>query len=154
MTSDHSGMRLLPTNECLDLLRSQVVGRLAISIDHYPDIFPLNYVVDHGAIVFRTAAATKLAAAVCGRGVAFEADGLDPVSGEAWSVVAKGQAVEIELRDEVFEATELPLYSWHAAPSHHFVRIEPTEISGRRFSVVDAGRGGDPNDHAVRAAPE
>ena len=154
MTSDHLGVTMLPTNECLDLLRSQVVGRLAVSIDHYPDIFPLNYVVDHGTIVFRTAEGTKLSAAVRGRAVAFEADGLDPTTGEAWSVVAKGEAVEIESLDELFEATELPLYSWHAAPKHRFVRIEPTEISGRRFHIVDGSPRGGARDSAMRAAPE
>ena len=42
-----------------------------------PDIFPINYVVDHGAVVFRTAEGTKLAAAVLGQGVAFEIDGYE-----------------------------------------------------------------------------
>jgi hypothetical protein len=29
------------------------------------------------------------------------------------------------------------LFPWHAAPKHRFVRIEPEDISGRRFEVVD-----------------
>ena len=41
---------------------------------------------------------------------------------------------------ELFAATDLPLFSWQAAPKHRFVRIEPVAITGRRFSVVeDAG---------------
>ena len=72
------------------------VGRLAVSITNLPDIFPINYVVDRGTVVFRTAEGTKLAAAVLGRGVAFEVDGVDDAAGEAWSVVIKGHAVEIE----------------------------------------------------------
>ena len=70
------------------------MGRLAVSILERPDIFPVNHVVDHGRIVFRTAAGTKLAAAVLGRAVAFEVDGYDSVAGEAWSVVVKGRARE------------------------------------------------------------
>ena len=89
-TTDRFGMTVLATNESLELLRSSVVGRLAVSITEYPDIFPINYVVDHGCIVFRTAEGTKLAAAVLGRGVAFEVDGYDQARGEAWSVVVKG----------------------------------------------------------------
>ena len=47
-------------------------------------------------MVFRTAEGTKLASALRGRGVAFEVDSYDAVAGEAWSVVIKGHAIEIE----------------------------------------------------------
>ena len=148
-TTDRFGMTVLATNESLELLRSSVVGRLAVSITDHPDIFPINYVVDHGCVVFRTAEGTKLAAAVLGRGVAFEVDGYDQASGEAWSVVVKGHAVEIEQMHDLFEAVELPLFSWQAAPKPRFVRIEPVDISGRRFSVVEDARPSAPNDSAM-----
>ena len=137
MTTDHLGMTVLSTEECLELLGDETVGRLAVSIRDHPDIFPINYVVDRGAIVFRTAEGTKLAASVLGRGVAFEIDGLDADAGEAWSVVVKGHAVEIERMYDVLDALDLPLFPWHAGPKHRFVRIEPVEITGRRFHVVD-----------------
>lgn len=137
MTTDHIGSIVLSTNECLDLLRGETVGRLAVAIREHPDIFPINFVVDHGCIVFRTAEGTKLAASVLGRGVAFEVDGVDEEAGEAWSVVVKGHAVELEGMYDVMDALQLPLFPWHAAPKHRFVRIEPLEITGRRFHVVD-----------------
>jgi nitroimidazol reductase NimA-like FMN-containing flavoprotein (pyridoxamine 5'-phosphate oxidase superfamily) len=137
MTIDRFGMTILETEECWELLGRTAVGRLAVSIADYPDIFPVNFVVDHGNVVFRTAEGTKLAGAVLGRGVAFEIDGYDPEAGDAWSVVIKGFAVEIERMDDVFAALELPLFPWHASPKHRFVRIEPADISGRRFQVVD-----------------
>ena len=145
-TTDRFGMTVLATNDCLELLGSQDVGRLAVSIRDLPDIFPINYTFDRGGIVFRTAEGTKLAAAVLGRGVAFEIDGYDAAAGEAWSVVVKGRAVEIERMQDVFDALDLPLFSWQAAPKHRFVRIEPVDISGRRFRVVDQARpdAGDP----------
>ena len=58
-----------------------------------------------------------------------------PASGEAWSVVIKGRATEIERMQDVFDALDLPLFPWHASPKHRFVRIEPVDISGRRFHV-------------------
>ena len=73
-------------------------------------------------MVFRTAEGTKLAASVLGRAVAFEIDGYDPEHGEAWSVVIKGQATEIERMQDVFDALDLPLFPWHASPKHRFVR--------------------------------
>jgi uncharacterized protein len=142
MATDHRGITVLTSEECLDLLRSQTVGRLAVSIHDRPDIFPINHVVDRGAIVFRTAAGTKLAAAVLGRGVAFEVDGQD--EGTAWSVIVKGHAAEIERMDQLLDALDLPLFPWHAAPKHRFVRIEPVEISGRRFDIVDPTAWRDP----------
>ena len=37
----------------------------------------------------------------------------------------------------MLDALDLPLFPWHASPKHRFVRIEPVEITGRRFDVVD-----------------
>jgi hypothetical protein len=138
MTEDQSGIEQLDTMECWQLLRANEVGRLAVSITDHPDIFPINYVVDRGTVVFRTAEGTKLAAAVLGRAVAFEIDGYDGDQGEAWSVVIKGRATEIERMQDVFDALDLPLFPWHASPKHRFVRVEPFDLSGRRFRV--AGR--------------
>jgi uncharacterized protein len=130
-----TGMTILEPDQCLALLRSTTVGRLAVAIDGEPDIFPVNYIVDHGTVVFRTAEGTKLAAAVLGHAVAFEADGYDPPAGEAWSVVMKGRAVEIARLHELLEATDLPLFPWSTWPKPRFVRIVPTTTTGRRFSV-------------------
>ena len=137
VTTDASGTTVLDSHLCLDLLRTCEVGRLAVSITDLPDIFPINYVVDRGNLVFRTAEGTKLAAALVGRGVAFEVDGYDAHAGEAWSVVVKGYATEIEQMHECFDALDLPLFPWQVAPKHHFVRISPVEITGRRFTIAD-----------------
>jgi nitroimidazol reductase NimA-like FMN-containing flavoprotein (pyridoxamine 5'-phosphate oxidase superfamily) len=142
----------LDEHQCWDLLRSQEVGRLAVAIANHPDIFPINFVVDHATVVFRTAEGTKLAAAVLGESVAFEVDGES--AGEAWSVVIKGRAVEIENMYELFDAADLPLYPWHVAPKHRFVRVLPELVTGRRFRVADrvSAHVGDPPHR--RAAPE
>ena len=145
---------ILATDECWTLLRRSEVGRLAIANMNQPDIFPVNYVVDHGAVVFRTAEGTKLAAAVLGQGVAFEIDGYDAVRGEAWSVVIKGHALEIQCRQEVFDTYHLPLFPWHASPKPRFVRIEPESVTGRRFHVVDPTAWDVPSTGAQRTAAE
>jgi nitroimidazol reductase NimA-like FMN-containing flavoprotein (pyridoxamine 5'-phosphate oxidase superfamily) len=141
MTDDRFGVEELDSSECWRLLRTNEVGRLAVSITDHPDIFPINYVTDRGTVVFRTAEGTKLAAAVLGRAVAFEIDGYDAERGNAWSVVIKGRATEIERMQDVFDALDLPLFPWHAAPKHRFVRVEPVDISGRRFHVADRPTG-------------
>ncbi|MGJ7439751.1 pyridoxamine 5'-phosphate oxidase family protein [Aquipuribacter sp. MA13-6] len=122
----------LSESECWVLLREAMVGRLAVSVDDEPDVFPVNHVVDHGTLVFRTAEGTKLSAAA-GRRVAFEIDGYDPASGQAWSVVVKGRAREVTELYDVLDTMGLPLSPWHASPKPRFVRVEPTTVTGRRF---------------------
>lgn len=128
----------LAESECWSLLRLADVGRLAVSIGDHPDIFPINHFVDGNTIVFRSGAGTKLAAAVLGRSVAFEVDGYDAERGEAWSVVVKGHARQIENMFEFLDADQLPLFPWHIGPKPNIVRIEPEDITGRRFFA--AGR--------------
>jgi nitroimidazol reductase NimA-like FMN-containing flavoprotein (pyridoxamine 5'-phosphate oxidase superfamily) len=127
----------LDDNSCWALLRTVQVGRLAVVIDGQPEIFPVNHIVDHGTVVFRTGDGTKLAAALDGGNVAYESDGFDADTAEAWSVVVKGSATEIRDLDDLIAASLLPLSPWHGAPKHRFIRIVPGQISGRRFAVVD-----------------
>lgn len=145
-TDWRNGIEILDEDTCWQLLADAPVGRLAVSISNHPDIFPVNHVVDtteadRSSIVFRTAEGTKLAAAVLGTSVAYEVDGYDADSGDAWSVVLKGHAVEIEALDDLLAAHELPLFPWNAAIKHRFVRIVADEITGRRFHVVEGAQG-------------
>ena len=148
-----SGTAELPANVCWALLRSQQVGRLAVSIADRPEIFPVNFVVDHGTIVFRTAEGAKLAGAA-ERDVAFEADGYEPGTGEAWSVVVKGRGEEVVRGHELLDTADLPLFPWHAAAKPRFVRIVPDEITGRRFRVADRESWRTPWTDAPRSSPE
>jgi nitroimidazol reductase NimA-like FMN-containing flavoprotein (pyridoxamine 5'-phosphate oxidase superfamily) len=130
----------IPEHECWLLLREAMVGRLAVVVDDAPELFPVNHVVDHGTLVFRTAEGTKLAAAV-GHQVAYEVDGFDPGDGEAWSVVVHGVAREVRELHDVLDALQLPLVPWHADPKPRLVRIEPTSVTGRRFHTAAGGAG-------------
>jgi nitroimidazol reductase NimA-like FMN-containing flavoprotein (pyridoxamine 5'-phosphate oxidase superfamily) len=143
-THETTDTQVLSTNQCWELLRESVVGRLAVTVDGSPDIFPVNPVVDHGTIVFRTTAGTKLAATK-GRDVAFEVDGYDAGTAQAWSVVVKGRAFQILEIEETLRALRLPLYPWQPGRKPRFVRIEPTTVTGRRF-VVDGGFTSPPPD--------
>ena len=139
MTASPTPVEELSLPECWDLLRREVVGRLAVAIANAPDIFPINYIVDDGSIVFRSAPGTKLAAAVLGRGVALEIDGYDKVDGvetAAWSVIVRGTARLIENMKEYLEADDLPLFPWHTSPKPEIVRIDPEIVTGRRFHAV------------------
>jgi nitroimidazol reductase NimA-like FMN-containing flavoprotein (pyridoxamine 5'-phosphate oxidase superfamily) len=135
-----TGMIILEPAECWRLLHEEVLGRLAVAIAGEPEIFPVNHVVDDHTLVFTTAAGTKLAGAVCGKAVAYEVDGYDSWTGDAWSVVVKGHAVELETTPEREHAERLALLPWASFPKPHWVRIDPVEVTGRRFHVVAAAQ--------------
>jgi uncharacterized protein len=126
----------LQSQQCWALLRQVSVGRLAVWIDDHPDIFPLNYTVDHGTLVFRTGEGTKLGGSLGETPVALEADGVDAASGMAWSVVVKGQAAAVTGTEEILDSASLYLFPWQAGRKDHFVRITPDAITGRRFQVT------------------
>lgn len=126
----------LTADACWTLMRSTTVGRLAVWLDDHPDIFPLNFVVDQGTVIFRTGEGTKVAG-ISGTPVALEADGLDEATGEAWSVVVRGRAHSITEQHDVMDTADLPLHPWHGGRKDRFVRITPDVISGRRFAVAD-----------------
>lgn len=56
MTAEMMTRRLHPltVDECLRLLESRSVGRIAFVDDGDPQVLPVNYRVHEGAIVFRT----------------------------------------------------------------------------------------------------
>ncbi len=137
MDDRQQATEILSESECWELLGEAAVGRLAVDIAGQPDIFPINFIADHGGIVFRSAAGTKLAGAVLNRFVAFEVDGYHPGERTAWSVVVKGQARAVERMQEVFDAEDLPLFPWLAWDKPNFVRIDPMVVTGRRYHIVD-----------------
>lgn len=142
---DTGETRELSRGEALALLQEAPVGRLAVFVGGKPDIFPVNHVVDRGSILFRTAHGTKLWGSA-GLPVAFEVDGYDVATGEAWSVVVHGHGVVVAKPDEVLSALELPLLPWQSGEKPRLVRIAPEEVTGRRFPVVGGVRSEGPNE--------
>jgi hypothetical protein len=144
----------LSESTCWALLRTTSVGRLAVWVEDHPDIFPLNYAVDHGTVVFRSRAGTKVSAALSDAPVALEADGYDAGTAEAWSVVIRGNAEEISGGPDLIDTLGLPLFPWQAGDKGRFIRIVPTTTSGRRFPIADPGVWQTPLSGAKRASME
>jgi len=120
-------------------LREAPVGCLAVLVDGRPDIFPVNAIVDHATIVFRTAPGTKLAAA-SRADVAYEVDGYDLHDGAGWSVVVKGRGHVVRESQEWLSAASLPIFPWQEGRKSWFVRIEPQRVTGRRLRVSGGAR--------------
>ena len=118
--------------ECWQLLSGRSLGRLATSIGGQPEIFPVNFVVQNHTVLFRSAEGTKLITIVMNNLVAFESDDHDNACG--WSVIVKGKAHILETFADIQEAEDADLRSWISTLKQRFVRIVPSEITGRRYT--------------------
>jgi nitroimidazol reductase NimA-like FMN-containing flavoprotein (pyridoxamine 5'-phosphate oxidase superfamily) len=132
-TVDRNGLEILDRDECLRLLANAHVGRLALSIDALPVILPVNFVVHEEQVVFRTAPGTKLSAGTRNSVVAFEADAIDPMRHEGWSVVVTGRAHEVVDVKRIGRLSLLPLRPWAPGTRDHFIAIDTDRITGRRL---------------------
>jgi hypothetical protein len=63
--------------------------------------------------------------------VLFEAD--DHNVAEGWSVIVRGRAKVLRTDAEIAEAETAQLLPWTAIPKVHYVRVAPSEITGRHF---------------------
>lgn len=136
MTVDASGLQILTPEKSMELLSVHLphVGRVALPAEGGPLILPVNYRVVDGCVVFRTAPGSKLAAATRGMDVAFEADAVDQAWEEGWSVLVRGRAVEVTDPDELARLHRLPLRPWAGGERPHYIKILPSQISGRRIA--------------------
>lgn len=140
MTDAHPPVVQLTDDEALALLSTKTFGRLVVHRKDDLDLFPLNYLVHDGKILFRTAEGTKLFSLNLNGDVLFEADDVDQTGdgeGEAWSVIIKGTARILTDSDDIHTADELPLKPWLPTLKFNYVEIAPSEggISGRRFAL-------------------
>ena len=126
------GLEILDEAECRRLLAQARVGRVIIVRGTVPAVFPVCYVVVGGDIVFFTGTGTKLAAALAGMVVSFEADEVDFDHEVGWSVLAVGPAT-LASHVAADRARSLGCVPWAAGSRHHAVRIRPEFLSGRRI---------------------
>lgn len=126
----------LSADQCLELLWTRDLGRIALVIGDQPEIFPVNYAVDRSIVVFKVAPGTKLSLAT-NRRIAFEVDELDSRAGTAWSVMIKGTVLDVTTSKDPFTAFLRTAGVSSAPPGDHplWMAIYPSEISGRRFRL-------------------
>jgi uncharacterized protein len=121
-------------DECVALLEGASWVRLAFTLDGVLNVLPINVLLHDGAIFFRTAAGSKLAAAAASGKVAVQADSGDTATRTGWSVLAQGRAT-IVTDPAVEEALfARPFEPWAIPDDKPFwVRVEVDHISGRRI---------------------
>ncbi len=123
----------LSSDACWTFLRSTDVGRLAVTRRDGVDIFPLNYLVKDDLLYFASAPGSKLADIATSPTVALEADSFG--DGARWSVVIRGQAKRLDDDHEIENSGVRQLPSAIPGEKWNYVRITPTSVTGRRFSL-------------------
>ena len=123
----------VPLELCWTALEANALGRLAVELEGVIHIFPVNYVVHGATIYFRTALGSKLLAVKDNPLVAFEIDDVDDRA--AYSIVVKGRAARVDSESEVAVADALPLRPWVPTLKLRWVRIWPSEVTGRCFRL-------------------
>ena len=133
-----TALRELSPAACWDLLRSADIGRFAVVVHGQPFIFPVNYDVQDGRLVFHTGEGAKLDGALRTQSVAFEVDWTDPEGGMAWSVVVAGSAAAVVDPHRVSSLLAALPASWDFDDKPYLIEIEPHELTGRAYSYSPA----------------
>src|SRR3954469_24828209 len=125
------GLEILDEAECRSLLELHHVGRVIVVVEGAAAVFPVNYGIVGGDIVFFTGEGTKLRVANRSALVTFEVDAIDLASHTGWSVMVVGTA-ELASPSVATWARSIGVFPWAVGDRHHAVRIRPEMISGRR----------------------
>ncbi|HLN76754.1 MAG TPA: pyridoxamine 5'-phosphate oxidase family protein [Nocardioidaceae bacterium] len=124
----------LTVEECLELLHSGVLGRVALSTPMGPRIVPINYAMDgDDAILFRTTPYSELGTYGWNTDLAFEIDQIDYEKHQGWSVVAIGRASLVEDPDELNAIRRnMDPTPWAGGRRHLYIRLVWRDLTGRR----------------------
>lgn len=136
-----SETRDLEPVECLRLLRSGVVGRVALSTPEGPHIVPVNYAIFEDTIVVRTSTYSLLGTYGRNAMLAFEVDDVDHDRHVGWSVVARGRAWA-ELDTEAIAAMRSAWrpHPWAGGVRNLYLRMRWETLTGRAIGSGVASR--------------
>ena len=124
----------LTLDECLGHLRGGSVGRIAVVVNDFPVVLPVNYrlVESDGPpwIAVRTRVGGVIAHAAMP--VAFEIDAIDPTRHQGWSVLVRGTLHPVDPDAADFRERFDPA-PWLSDERHAWLVIASFSVSGRRL---------------------
>jgi uncharacterized protein len=137
-TMNHASLEELPFEECLRMLRSEKVGRIAVVVDEFPIVLPVNYrlVEQFGRnwLAIRTRPGNVLDLAPMP--AAFEIDGIDLGRQCGWSVVVRGMLQHVDANVAAFTERFDP-EPWLDRDRDSWLVIEPFAITGRALRQTE-----------------
>ena len=133
-TDEKTGLEVVTLAECVRYLETKEVARLAFNVDGHIHLYPVNYVWDGEAIVFRTEPDSPFARTPDTE-VVLEIDHIETRKRSGWSVVARGypKRVDPEKTPELQQRLQrLALYPWAGGDKGVWLRVIPAPLTGRR----------------------
>jgi uncharacterized protein len=140
--TESASIEVLDREECLRLLASGTVGRLAVNLrSEVPMIRPVNYIFDERtqSILFRTDFGSKFQGIIVSAKAAFEVDRIDEVRRTGWSVIVTGAVERVNNYLELERFANLGLRPWGPGEKPHWARIRVWTITGRRITHGEGG---------------
>ncbi len=125
----------LTHDQCIELLRSEAVGRVVFVDESGPAAIPVNYGLAGDEILMRVAATSNLRTLVDAP-LGFQVDRTDPEQQSGWSVLARGRGREVPAEDVsallelLHDAIPRP---WAEGVHNSWLAIEITALTGRRL---------------------
>ncbi|MEU5714678.1 pyridoxamine 5'-phosphate oxidase family protein [Streptomyces sp. NPDC020403] len=134
----HPELVELGHEECWRLVGSHGVGRVVVTGERGPAVFPVNYVTIEGTIAYRTAPDSGPLHAA-GHETAFEVDHIDEAFSRGWSVLLVGPARTVTDPETVqrLETLPRPATPWAGGQRDRWVVVTPHRVTGRRIVVRD-----------------
>ncbi len=128
----------LDLETCLKHLRSEVVGRVAVVIDGFPLVLPVNYRLVETLGLTWVALRTRPGNVIdqASDKVAFEIDGVDPSHHRGWSVLVRGTLLVIDTEAASFRE-RFDSEPWLTTERDAWLVIEPFSITGRELHASE-----------------
>ena len=135
--TDHSGLRVMGADECLERIRATAVGRVAFTRDGQIVLLPVHHVVRGMDVYFRTSGGSKIEAAADHDPMGFEVDEYDASATTGWSVTVSGTASVVDDDELAAELGRLDRQPWPIGAAGGrdsvWIRVRPDQITGREL---------------------
>ena len=144
----------LTPDQIEEVLRSEVIGRIACVADGWPYIVPITYVYDGGEFVFsHSAEGRKIEAMRQNPQVCFEVEQIKSIA--SWrTVIARGRFEPLARDAEERAMDLLGGNSRGSLPERHRPTAEKMSIAARGSFVRSSSRSGSSSERAALSSPE
>lgn len=109
-----SHLREISKTECLELLASHRVGRVAYCDDLGPVVLPVHYALDQDTILIQISSQSTLARHLRAAPASFQIDDFDDFNQTGWSVLVRGDAAHVDNADLPADDEDRP-HAWAGA---------------------------------------
>lgn len=133
--TDHSGLRVMGTDECLERLAGTVIGRVAFVHDGEVVLLPVHHVMHGTDVCFRTSGSSKIEAASDHDPMTYEVDEYDVSTRAGWSVTVSGTASILYDDDVIADLESRDAAPWTIGDPEMsvWIRIRADAITGREL---------------------